>query len=91
MTNIAEGFARKSSRDFAHFLDVARASTIETQSLLYVALDAGYLQASEFDHLYRLTNATASLIAGFTRHLRSAPQPSAPRTPYPVLSTSLRG
>lgn len=43
MSNVAEGFTRKSDKDFAHFLDVAKGSTVEVQSLLYVALDIGYL------------------------------------------------
>ena len=29
MTNIAEGFGRKTDGDFAHFLDVARGSALE--------------------------------------------------------------
>jgi four helix bundle protein len=71
MTNIAEGFGRKSSKDFAHFLDVARGSTLEVQSLLYVARDLGYLPAAEFDKLYKLAEETISLIAGFTSYLRN--------------------
>jgi four helix bundle protein len=39
MSNIAEGFARRTDKDFAHFLDVAKGSAVEVQSLLYVALD----------------------------------------------------
>jgi len=34
MTNIAEGFGRKTDGDFAHFLDVARASVLEVESLI---------------------------------------------------------
>jgi len=37
MSNIAEGFGRKTSRDFAHFLDVAKGSAVEVESLLCVA------------------------------------------------------
>lgn len=33
MSNIAEGFARKSDREFAHFLDIAKDSATEVQSL----------------------------------------------------------
>ena len=70
MTNVAEGFGRKSSKDFAHFLDVARGSALEVQSLLYVARDLNYLQATEFEKLYQLAAETISLIAGFTSYLR---------------------
>ena len=37
MSNVAEGFGRKTNKDFAHFLDQARASAVEVQSLLYIA------------------------------------------------------
>ncbi len=71
MTNVAEGFGRKSSKDFAHFLDVARGSMLEVQSLLYVARDLNYIQSAEFEKLYRIAEETISLIAGFTSYLRN--------------------
>ena len=71
MSNIAEGFGRKSSRDFAHFLDLARGSGFEVQSLLYVAADVEYLRRDDFQRLYTLADETISLIAGFTSYLRS--------------------
>lgn len=74
MTNVAEGFGRKSSKDFAHFLDVARGSTLEVQSLLYVARDLNYVQAIEFEKLYKIAEETISLIAGFTAYLRRTPR-----------------
>lgn len=70
MTNVAEGFARKTSRDFAHFLDVARGSAIEVQSLLYVAVDNGYLNAGQFKALYALADEVVALVGGFTSYLR---------------------
>lgn len=73
MTNVAEGFGRKSSKDFAHFLDVARGSTLEVQSLLYVARDLKYIQTTEFETLYKIAEETISLIAGFTSYLRNQP------------------
>lgn len=75
MSNIAEGFARNSDKDFAHFLDIARGSVIEVQSLLYVALDVGYLEESPFQRLYQMADETASLIGGFTSYLRQRPRP----------------
>ncbi len=39
MSNIAEGFARRSNREFIQFLFVSKSSAAEVQSQLYVALD----------------------------------------------------
>ena len=70
MSNIAEGFVRESDKDFAHFLDIARGSVMEVQSLLYVALDVGYIGKSEFEKLYNMSSETALLIGSFTSYLR---------------------
>ncbi|HJY82552.1 MAG TPA: four helix bundle protein [Candidatus Binatia bacterium] len=70
MSNVAEGFAKKSDRDFAHFLDIAKGSITEVQSLLYVALDVGYLEKNTFDNLRQMAEKTASLISGLTSYLR---------------------
>lgn len=43
MANIAEGFHRKSTKDFLKFLDYSRASIAETISHGYVALDQKYI------------------------------------------------
>ena len=43
MANIAEGFHRKSNRDFMKFLDYSRSSVAETLSHCYVALDQNYV------------------------------------------------
>jgi four helix bundle protein len=72
MSNVAEGFARKTDKDFAHFLDVAKGSAVEAQSLLCVALDIGYLEPDEFRKLYRIAEETASLIGGFTSYFRAS-------------------
>jgi four helix bundle protein len=76
MSNIAEGFARSSHRDFAHFLDIARGSCSEVQSLLYVALDIGYVTNEEFEQLFDSATETASLIGSLTTHLRSREAPT---------------
>jgi len=70
MSNIAEGFGRRSTKDFAHFLDVARGSALEVQSLLHVARDLNYINEIDFKRLYNLANETVSLIGGFTSYLR---------------------
>ena len=66
LSNIAEGFARNSRRDFAHFLDIARGSCSEVQSSLNVALDVGYVISEEFERLYDGAKAIAALIGRLT-------------------------
>lgn len=57
MTNIAEGFDCDSNLEFARFLVIARRSAVEVQSLLYTALDIGYVDEhifkSHFDQAYK--------------------------------------
>jgi four helix bundle protein len=75
MSNIAEGFSRNSDKDFAHFLDIAKGSVLEVQSLLYVVLDVGYIDKKEFERLYELTDKAASLIGGLIVYLRKRSGP----------------
>src|SRR5688572_2027889 len=56
MSHIAEGFGRRSGKDFAHFLDIARGSALEVQSLLYVARDLNYINEPDFNRLCQLAD-----------------------------------
>ena len=47
MANIAEGFHRKSNKDFMKFLDYSRSSIAETLSHCFIALDQSYINDSE--------------------------------------------
>ncbi len=42
--NIAEGSARGSSRDYAHFLSIAKGSLMETETFLMLAIRLNYLE-----------------------------------------------
>ena len=70
MTNISEGFARRTDKDFAHFLDIAKASAVEVQSLLYFASDVGYVDENEFKTLYGLAAETMLMTGAFAAYLR---------------------
>lgn len=69
MANIAEGFDCESKIEFARFLGIARRSAVEVQSLLYAALDTGYINQQEFDLHYEQARKTKALIGGFKRSL----------------------
>jgi len=75
MANIAEGFERKNSKEFAHYLRIARGSCAEVQSHLYVALDANLIDRSIFDELQAMATKTGRKISGFQRYLKQANTP----------------
>ncbi len=70
MLNIAEGFARKTNREFSQFLVIAHGSAAEVQSALYVALDQNYITQQQFEKLYKMTDETSKMIMGFSSYLR---------------------
>jgi four helix bundle protein len=67
MTNIAEGFDCESDKEFARFLEIARRSAVEVQSLLYVALDVGHIDEKTFQTFYDQAMSVKRLIGGL-RH-----------------------
>ena len=69
MTNISEGFERGTNKDFAKFLYIARGSAGETRSLLYVALDQGYIDQKEFNEYRNLCLRCSKVIYGLIKHV----------------------
>ena len=70
MANIAEGFGRRSDKEFANFLNMAHGSAAECQSHLHVALDLAYLSQDSFDYLYLQFDECSRMIIGLSHHLR---------------------
>ena len=64
MSNIAEGFERRTPSEFCQFLTIAKASCAELRSQLYVALDVGYLSQDMFDELSEQADEVARIISG---------------------------
>ena len=69
MANIAEGFERRSKKEFIKFLNIASASASEVQSHLYAALDQKYIGEEEFQSAYAQSQRAKSLINGFISYL----------------------
>lgn len=69
MLNIAEGFARKTDKEFNQFLAYAHGSCAEVQSALYVALDQNYISQETFDKLYTKTEEVSKMIMNFSNYL----------------------
>jgi four helix bundle protein len=71
MANIAEGFIRRSDKEFIQFLFIAMSSAAEVQSHLYVALDQGYISPETFDTIYIQTDKAGKMISGLITYLRT--------------------
>lgn len=60
MNNIAEGFERKSDKEFARFLDIAKGSAGEVRSMYYAAEDLDYVSKE-------LANDRRALVIGVSK------------------------
>jgi len=69
MNNIAEGFERKSNNEFRQFLYIAKGSSGEVRSMLYVALDEKYISKDMFDKLYNESLIVSKTIAALIKCL----------------------
>ena len=69
MANIAEGFDCDSQVEFARFLGIARRSAVEVQSLLYAALDVGYIIEVDFKSYYAQADKAKALTGAFRQAL----------------------
>ena len=69
--NIAEGFERNSQKELKYFLYIAKGSCGEVRSMLYLALDIGYISEDTFKELYNDAYEISQLLAGFIRSIKS--------------------
>ncbi|MBR4172436.1 MAG: four helix bundle protein [Kiritimatiellae bacterium] len=70
VSNIAEGFERRSANQFLQFLDIANGSAGEVRAQLYVALDLGYITQEEFQDAIGDVVAIGKMLTSLIRHLR---------------------
>lgn len=70
MLNIAEGFGRRTHKEFTHYLFIGHGSVAEVQSALYVCLDANYISNDKFDYLYDKCTEISKIISGLIKSLK---------------------
>lgn len=69
MNNIAEGFERKSDKEFKYFLFIAKGSSGEVHSMLYLAKELNYVSQTEFKDSFDCTEEISRMIAGLIKKL----------------------
>ena len=64
MSNIAEGYERGRRAEFFHMLSISKGSCAEVRSLLFVAVDAGYVDQMTFSRLNDQAAELSRIIGG---------------------------
>ena len=69
--NVAEGFARRSPRDFARFLSIAKGSLLETQDRILDGAERRYISEQDAIELMQLTARCDRVITRLRAYLLS--------------------
>lgn len=67
--NLAEGFKRRSKKDFAHFVNIADGSLEETKYILFLSCELGYLDRNELDKLSKICDEVGRMLNGLYKSL----------------------
>lgn len=70
--NIAEGAARKGSREYRRFLDQAKSSLAELETAIDLSYDMGYIDNPTYTSLTALAEETGKTLYGLLRKISAA-------------------
>lgn len=71
--NIAEGFGRRSTKDFIRYLEIASGSLEEVRYFLILSRDLGYLNGKQHLRLSGQCDGVGKLLGGLAQSLRKRP------------------
>lgn len=67
--NIAEGHARGTAKDYAHFLSVAKGSLMETETFLMLAIRLKYVSPSDSQNALNLVTEISKMLTSLRSKL----------------------
>jgi len=69
MNNIAEGYERKTNKEFSRYLYMAKGSSGEVRSMLYLALELKYINRGDFEKNYDQALEISKILSGLIKTL----------------------
>ena len=69
--NIAEGAARKSTKEFINFLSISQGSASEVETELLIAFRLNYLSEETYRKLFHSLDEIGKMITGLSHYLNS--------------------
>ena len=69
-SNIAEGYARASTKDYIHFLSIARGSIAEIETQLYISKDLEYVQEESLENVFVLLEEISKMLTAMIVKLK---------------------
>lgn len=70
VSNIAEGFERNGTKEFAQFLSLAKGSAGEIRAQLYIAKELNYINEVDFNLLIGKVTEVSKMLSGLMGYLK---------------------
>lgn len=70
-TNISEGYGRNSTNDYVRFLQISMGSLFETQTLLDISFNNGFLDKNKYELLFNYSREIERMLSSLIRKVKS--------------------
>jgi four helix bundle protein len=70
-SNIAEGYGRNYSKDYARFLQIARGSLFETQTQLQIAVNLKFVEKKDLEQIEKLSIEIEKMLNTLIKKIQS--------------------